>query len=526
MIEGQEQLKSYITNYYKNLFGEPDEGNFTMDESRTEDIPQVSAEGNGLLTAPYSEVEVRKAIFLIEHNKAPGPDGFPGEFYQTFWDTIRADLMALFSSLHVGKLELFRLNFGEIILLPKMNEAERIQQYRPICLLNISFNFFTKVATIRLNTVADHVVRPSQTAFMQGRNILDGVVVLHEAVHELHLKKLNWVILKLDFEKAYDKVKWSFLQQTLRMKGFSEEWRALIHNFVTGGSVAIKVNDDIGRYFQTCKGLRQGDPLSPMLFNIVVDMLAIMIEHAKVEGQIEGLLPHLVYGGLSILQYADDTILFMEHDIEKAQNLKLILASFEQLSGLKINFHKSELFFFSEAQNDAKWARSVSYLVFGDSDSLLEAHACQVEKRRRKTTKTVLTNMVLYMISFFLLPKGVLHRLDYYRSRFFWQEDSEKKKYRLVKWSVVCTPKDQGGLGIHYLQVKNTTLLGKWLYKLLTESGMWQTLLKWKYVGSKALSQVSWKQGDSHFWAGLMATKPKFFRFGIFLIKDGSQIRF
>jgi hypothetical protein len=86
--------------------------------------------------------------------------------------------------------------------------------------------------------VADHVVRPSQTAFMQGRNILYGVVVLHEAVHELHSKKLNGVILKLDFEKSYDKVKWSFLQKTLRTKGFSEEWHALIHNFVSGGSVA------------------------------------------------------------------------------------------------------------------------------------------------------------------------------------------------------------------------------------------------------------------------------------------------
>jgi hypothetical protein len=161
-----------------------------------------------------------------------------------------------------------------------------------------------KVATLRLNTVVDHVVRPSQTAFMQGRNILDGVATLHETVHELHSKKLNGVILKLDFEKAYDKVKWSFLQQTLRMKGFSDEWRALINSFVTGGSVAIKVNDDIGTYFQSLEGLRQGDPLSPMLFNIVADMLAIMIECAKNDGLIEGVIPHLVDGGLSILQYA------------------------------------------------------------------------------------------------------------------------------------------------------------------------------------------------------------------------------
>jgi hypothetical protein len=80
----------------------------------------------------------------------------------------------LFNYLHAGQLELFRLNFGEIILLSKINEAEIIQQYRPICLLNVSFKIFMKVATIRLNTVADHIVWPSQTAFMQGRNILDG----------------------------------------------------------------------------------------------------------------------------------------------------------------------------------------------------------------------------------------------------------------------------------------------------------------------------------------------------------------
>jgi hypothetical protein len=146
----------------------------------------------------------------MEHNKAPGLDGFLAEFYQTFWDTIKTDRLDMFSVLHAGQLELFRLNFGEVTLLLKINEVERIQQYRPICLLNISFKIFMKVATIRLNSVANHVVQPSQTAFMQGRNILDGVVILHKGVHKLHTKKMNG-ILKLDFEKVYDKVKWSFL---------------------------------------------------------------------------------------------------------------------------------------------------------------------------------------------------------------------------------------------------------------------------------------------------------------------------
>ena len=130
----------------------------------------------------------------MEHNKAPGQDGFPAKFYQNFWDIIKPDLLGMFGALHSGQLEIFRLNFGEIILFPKITYAERIQQYRPFCLLNVSFKIFTKVATIRLNSVADHVVRPTQTAFMQGRNILDVVVILHEAVHKMHRKKLNGVI--------------------------------------------------------------------------------------------------------------------------------------------------------------------------------------------------------------------------------------------------------------------------------------------------------------------------------------------
>jgi hypothetical protein len=149
--------------------------------------------------------------------------------------------------------------------------------------------------------VAHSVVKPTQTAFRPGRHILEGVLVLHETIHELHHKKLDGVLLKIDFEKAYDKVNWSVLQQAMRMKGFDPKWCRRIHDFVSRGSVGIRVNDDIGHYFQTKKGLRQGDPLSPILFNIVADMLAIIIQRAKEDGQVEGLIPHLVDGGVSIL---------------------------------------------------------------------------------------------------------------------------------------------------------------------------------------------------------------------------------
>ena len=114
--------------------------------------------------------------------------------------------------------------------------------------------------------------------------------------------------------------------------------------------MGIKVNDEIGPYFQTKRGLRQGDPMSPILFNIVADMLALLIKRAKDDGQIRGVIPNFLDGGLSILQYADDTIIFIDHDLEQAKNLKLLLCAFEQVSGLKINFHKSEIFCYVAAK--------------------------------------------------------------------------------------------------------------------------------------------------------------------------------
>ena len=217
----------------------------------------------------------------MEHNKAPGPDGFSAEFYQQFWDVIKGDLMCMFHDLHKGDIPLFSLNFGVITLLPKINDATRIQQFRPICLLNVSFKIFTKVATLRINSVADHIISPTQTAFMRGRNILEGVVILHETIHELHQKNQSGIILKIDFEKAYDKVNCNFLLQSFRMKGFSSKWIEWIKSFISGGSVAVNINDEVGPYFQTKKGVRQGDPLSPILFNIVADMLTLFINRAK-----------------------------------------------------------------------------------------------------------------------------------------------------------------------------------------------------------------------------------------------------
>jgi hypothetical protein len=109
---------------------------------------------------------------------------------------------------------------------------------------------------------------------------------------------------------------------------------------------------------------------------------------------------------------------------------------------------------------------------------------------------------------------------------FFWQSDGHKRKYRLTKWNVICRPKDQGGLGIDVLKIKNLCLLSKWLDKLINQEGVWQELLHNKYLNNKTLSQVLVQPHDSPFWRGLMKVKDEFFKCGSFIVNNGMSTRF
>jgi hypothetical protein len=146
---GQDNLKTYISEFYKNLFGPPTPNHFGMIETMNNDILQLSDEENRILSSNFSEKEVHDAIMQMEKNKAPRPDGFPVEFYQTFLEVIKSDFMAMFEAFQRHDLPLFHINFGTIILLPKKENAVQIQQYCPICLLNVSFKIFIKVSTNR-----------------------------------------------------------------------------------------------------------------------------------------------------------------------------------------------------------------------------------------------------------------------------------------------------------------------------------------------------------------------------------------
>ena len=137
---------------------------------------------------------------------------------------------------------------------------------------------------------------------------------------------------------------------------------------------------------------------------------------------------------------------------------------------------------------------------------------------------SVLSSIPLFMFSMFEVPKGVLERLDGYRSRFYWK--NEGLLVPCAKWGTLCTPKELGGLGILDLDIQNKCFLSKWLFRLLNSEGIWQSLLCRKYLNNKTLSQVQPVSGDSHFWTSILHVKDTFFRLGSFQLGYGSKVRF
>ena len=239
----------------------------------------------------------------------------------------QSDIVQLFDDFYHDRVDISRLNYGIITLLPKVKEANRIQQYRPICLLNCLYKLITKTLTIRLEQIADKLIHCNQTAFMKGRNIMSGIMCLHETKR----RKESGIILKLDFEKAYNKVNWKLLFDCLEKRGFHQKWCSWIKQVVSGGTVSVKVNNSIGPYIKSYKGVRQGDPLSPILFNLVADCLTRMVFKAQQNGLITGLVDHIIPYWVAILQYADDTIVFLKNDMEGAVNMKLLIYIYREI---------------------------------------------------------------------------------------------------------------------------------------------------------------------------------------------------
>jgi hypothetical protein len=203
-------LKEHIYKFYKKLFGSEQRGQVRLAKEVWEKAGRLDQDKVETLIKPFTLEKVESALKEMKTETAPGPDGFPMIFFKKFWGILKWWIIQMMEDFYNGRSNLSRINCGVIVLIPELKDVVNIKKFRPICLLNVFYKLFTKVLAMRWMEVASEVISKNQTTFVKSRNILDGVIVLHEVLHELHPKKNEGIIVKLDFGKAYDKVNWGF----------------------------------------------------------------------------------------------------------------------------------------------------------------------------------------------------------------------------------------------------------------------------------------------------------------------------
>ena len=318
--------------------------------------------------------------------------------------------------------------------------------------------------------MADRLISKNQTAFIKGRFILESVVAAHEIIHDIHKNKERGVVLKLDYEKAYDRVSWSFLEDMLVSMGFGVTWVKWIMKVVKGGSLCVRINDENSTYFKPGKGLRQGDPLSPLLFNLVADIFTRMLMKAAANNLISGLLPQVLEGGVI---YADDTLLFLEDNIEKANNLKWLLLCYEQMTGMRINFDKSDLLTIGVEESRINEYSKKNCCKKGDFPMKylgVPLHYTNLRKEdlqpiidkiikriagwkgrllsyagRLTLLKACLVSVPIYLMSVIKFPKWAIAMINSQMAHFLWNNNEDCHKYHLANWQLVAQKKEVGG---------------------------------------------------------------------------------
>ncbi|GKD16416.1 putative RNA-directed DNA polymerase, eukaryota, reverse transcriptase zinc-binding domain protein [Tanacetum coccineum] len=224
-------------------------------------------------------------------------------------------------------------NSSFIALVPKVQDALHISDFRPISLIGCQYKVIAKVLANRLLQVVNSVVSEVQSAYIKGRQIIDRPLMVNEIINWASKKNKQLFLFKVDFEKAFESLDWRFLDHTMDQMGFSLKWRNWIKGCLNSAYGSVIVNGSPTKEFKINKGLRQGDPLSPFLFIIAVEALHVSLQEAKSKGIFEGVNIGSDNVNISHLQFAD---IIGKWSLENAKNLCRILRCFHLASGLKV----------------------------------------------------------------------------------------------------------------------------------------------------------------------------------------------
>ena len=308
-----------------------------------ENVTALSEEEKNSCEGLVNVEECKNALKDFDNNKTPGTDGLPAEFYRFFWPDICHDLVASYNfAFQCGTLSISQRR-GIISLIPKKSKDKTIlENLRPISLLNVDYKILTKVIAKRIENVLPTLINPDQTGYVKGRYIGENIRLIYDLIHYTDKTNQKGIAIFLDFKKAFDSIEWSYLLETLQLFNFGHDIQNWIKTFYNNVTSCVLNNGHASTFFSLQRGVRQGCPLSGVLFVLGIELLSRV---TKNDPTIKGI--QVNKHELKISQYADDTTVFVR-DLDSVVSLLTVLNEFKVLSGLEINTTKTEAMWLGE----------------------------------------------------------------------------------------------------------------------------------------------------------------------------------
>eukprot|EP00253_Pinus_taeda_P009219 PITA_09219 len=501
VFKGFAQIQEAATNHFRELLSAERNGEEEDETDFLSVIPSlVSEEANASLTSPATEEEITNIVWSMDPDKAPGPDGFSIHFYRIYWETIKFDLFRMIR----GVLKKAKMGGGTkstfLALIPKETNPRSFDKYRPISLCNSSYKIVAKLLANRIKPLLQNLISPAQGGFVKGRQILDNVIQIQEALHSSYARKEQGMIIKLDMSNAFDRVNRSFLFRVLEAFGFCQDFINIIKACIDNVWIAPFVNGRPTEFFSATKGLRQGCPLSPFLFILMADSLSRKLSQEQHRGSIPGIRIVQDTPSVNHALFVDDALLLGGASLRMAKAFKSTLQKFCNATGALISERKSAVYAWNSDQQTidriatelgfkgyAEWDK-IKYLgllltMGSNRNNLWEEVISKFNKKiaawggvwlssggKLTLIQSVLSALPTFQASLLLAPRQIADQISCLIRNFLWSGGKgNNNRFHLVNWELVKRPIKEGGLQIRDPLQANLAMGCKILWQITSE---------------------------------------------------------
>jgi hypothetical protein len=543
VIRGQKDLLTEAATYFTLQYKASNTQNLPEKASTASLFPRmITAEEATELSKPVTLAELKDILHHFKKERSPGPDGWTTEFFIYFFELVGEDLLQMVEDSRLKGKIAGGLNSTFLVMIPKENNPHSFNDYRPIALCNLVYKVIAKVISNRIKPYLGKSLSERQLGFLKGRRIQDAIGAAHECIHSIKQKNQKALILKLDLKKAFDCIDWEFLRLILHAVGFGDLLTNWILACVTNANFVVLINGEASSFFKSERGLRQGCPLSPYLFILIMEGLSLLLNKSFIDHHISGIKVSKLIK-IFLLMFVDDVLIMTKADLVEWTVIQDTLLHFCSISGLSINHSKSSAHYWGLSASELLRFKDHFTFTFIDLKEGFRYLGYQLkmgatlpgdwrwlvaifEKKidfwcnkwlsmggRFILIKAVLESLAVFWMTLERIPNKITSLLRRLAFNFLWNGRAGKRRIHLCSWETLSKPRRAGGWGLKNLHTFNTALLASSFWRAVTQGSIWHRIIVDKYLGSLPL--CNWirrttfqTKRASPIWKGLVASTP------------------